>query len=70
MTVHLTAQQGDTLDQLAWRELGMGSADIGPLLLANRGIADLGAVLPEGTIVTVPDPSPTADTLAIVQLWD
>ncbi len=67
----LTARQGDTLDELLWRERGLGAADIGPTLAANPGIADLGPVLPLGTAVDVPasaTPAPTA--LPLIQLWD
>lgn len=66
----LRSRQGDTLDALAWRELGLGSADIGPLLEANRGLADLGAILPDRTPVIVPASAPAAETLDIIQLWD
>jgi phage tail protein X len=40
------------------------------LLDGNRGLADLGAILPDRTEVTVPASAPAAETLDIVQLWD
>jgi phage tail protein X len=70
MAVILYSRQGDTVDALAWRELGLGSADIGPLFEANRGLADLGPILPERTAVAVPASAPAAETLDIIQLWD
>ena len=36
----LTAKQGDTLDELIWRERGLGAADIGRVLALNPGVAD------------------------------
>lgn len=67
----LTAKQGDTLDELIWRERGLGAADIGRVLDLNRGIADVGAVLPLATTVAMPTSmAPAARTLPLIQLWD
>jgi len=67
----LTAMQGDTLDELIWRERSLGAADISRVLDLNPGIADLGAVLPVGTVVIVPASStPGATVLPLIQLWD
>jgi phage tail protein X len=67
----ITARQGDMLDELAWRERGLGPADMPALLTLNPGVADLGPVLPLGTAVVVPAPpqAPTIATRDIVQLW-
>lgn len=66
----ITARQGDTLDELIWRERGLGAADIGRVLALNPGLADAGAILPIGTAVTLPAsiaPAPTM--LPLIQLW-
>lgn len=69
----LVSQQGDTLDAMLWRERSLGPDAIGPVLAANRGIAQLGAVLPAGTRVIVPasvTTSATAPVRDMVQLWE
>ncbi|MEG3160929.1 tail protein X [Sphingomonas sp. LB2R24] len=67
----LTALQGDTLDELIWRERAFGAADISRVLDLNPGIVDLGPVLPVGTVVIVPTGSaPAATVLPLIQLWD
>lgn len=69
--VPITAQQGDTLDLLLWRERGLGPADISAILDSNPGLAALGSVLPMGTIVLVPAVTTPAQTsLPLIQLWD
>lgn len=67
----IRAQQGDTLDALLWRERGLTVTDAVKVLEANPGLADLGAVLPLGTPVTVPAiAAPASRTIPLVQLWD
>lgn len=68
----LVARAGDKLDLLLWRDAGLGPGEITRVLDANPGLADLGPILPLGTIVTVPA---TADANAtrvrpLIQLWD
>jgi len=66
----ITARAGDTLDELTWRERGLGPADLPLLFALNPGIADLGAVLPLGTVVTVPAAAaPATPVRDLVQLW-
>ncbi|WP_062731886.1 tail protein X [Sphingobium abikonense] len=67
----LVARQGDTLDQLLWREAGLGPGKITPVLDANPGLADLGSILPLGTVVIVPasEEAATTRTLPLIQLW-
>lgn len=69
-TFTVLALQGDTLDLLVWRELGATQGVVEQALNLNRGIADAGAILTEGQIVTLPLllTAPTA-TNDIVQLW-
>lgn len=69
----LTAQQGDKLDQLIWREAGLGPAALARVLDANPGLADLGPILPLGTLVIVPPAPAAASTTPVrplIQLWD
>ncbi|HEY5804850.1 MAG TPA: tail protein X [Lysobacter sp.] len=69
MRVH--ALQGDTLDTLCWRHLGRTAGVLEAALEANPGIATLGAVLPHGTPVDLPEPANTAPARrALLQLWD
>lgn len=65
----VSAMSGETLDALLWRELG--TTDVEPVLEANRGLAELGAFLPEGTLVLIPEiaSAPVVDA-ALVQLWN
>lgn len=69
----LVAKQGDKLDQLLWRDAGLGPGEITRVLDANPGLADLGTILPLGTVVIVPatpEPSGSATrVLPLIQLW-
>lgn len=70
----LVAKQGDKLDLMLWRDLGLGASEIGPVLRANPSLADLGPILPMGTKVTVPaaktSTQNTTRTRPQIQLWD
>lgn len=68
----LTAKSGDTLDLLLSRDAGFGPDHLTRVLDANPGLADLGTVLPLGTIVIVPAPTAAAATgvRPLTQLWD
>ena len=66
----LRSRQGDTIDALMWRERGLGPADLDTVLALNPGVAGIGAVLPLGTLITVPDSAPTLAMIETVQLWD
>jgi phage tail protein X len=64
----VTAQQGDTLDKLAWRHLGATAGVVEATLVANPTLAELGPVLPLGTPVNLISPS-AAVTTQTVSLW-
>ena len=68
----VTAQQGDTLDALCWRELGSTSGGVVETAFGlNPRLADGGAFIAEGTSVRLPDPPrPSAANLETVNLWD
>lgn len=65
------ARQGDTVDALCWRELGATRDVVEAVYELNRGLADLGPILPEGTPVTLPSrQTVTPPVLPLLQLWD
>lgn len=68
----LVALSGDKLDLLLWRDAGLGPAEISRVCDANPGLADLGPILPLGTVVTVPATADARATraLPLIQLWD
>lgn len=65
----VSAHQGDTVDLLCHRHLRRTDIVVS-VLEANPGLAALGAVLPMGTEVVLPDSAPAATTKTLVQLWD
>ena len=66
-----TALQGDTLDLICWRELGTTVRVVEQAFDLNPGLADIGAVLAEGTEVILPDILPTTIiTRETINLWD
>lgn len=66
-----TARQGETLDAICWRHYGATAGVLEAVIAANPGVADLGAVLPHGTQVELPDIDRSAQktTVSLVQLW-
>ena len=64
------AHQHETLDGLAWRQLGSTAGHVEATLAANPGLADLGAILPRGTLVTLPEQVTAAEATTLLQLWD
>lgn len=71
MTRQLRARQGDTLDLICWRYYGRTAGVTESVLAANPGVADLGSILPHGTLVTVPEiKTTTPNQIPLVQLWD
>ncbi|CNL09292.1 tail protein X [Yersinia kristensenii] len=67
--MQIIVQQGDTLDLICARYYGYTEGVFETVLAANPGLAELGAVLPHGTPVELPDvqTSPVTET---VNLWD
>lgn len=64
------ANQGDTVDSLCWRYYGKTRGMDELVFEANPGLAALGAVLPIGHEVDMPDQPQQSQTRQIVQLWD
>ncbi|WP_341743091.1 tail protein X [Azonexus hydrophilus] len=67
--MQVRSHQGDSVDSLCWRHLG-SSAPVESVLEANPGLAALGPILPEGTLVTLPDSAPATSIRATINLWD
>lgn len=63
------ARQGDTLEAVCWRHLKRTDLVVQVLDL-NPSLAEVGAILPEGTLVALPDVVATANTKKLTQLWD
>lgn len=69
--MQVRARQHDTVDALVWRYLGDGAGYVEQTLELNPGLAQHGAVLPSGLIVTLPEPVASSAAVAdLVQLWD
>ena len=67
--MEVTALQGDSVDSLCYRHLGTSDA-VEATLEANPGLAALGAILPMGTVVALPDAVQSTPTKTLIQLWD
>ncbi|WP_025121252.1 MULTISPECIES: tail protein X [unclassified Serratia (in: enterobacteria)] len=67
--MEVIAQQGDTLDALCQQHYGRTEGVVESVLLANPGLAEVGVILPHGTVVTLPVMA-TAPATETVQLWD
>ena len=66
-----TAQDGETVDAICWRVLGRTAQVTEKVLALNPGLADIGAQLPGGTVLTLPDFAGTpVETRVTVKLWD
>ncbi len=64
-------KQGDVLDDVVWRQYGVGTWSVVQQVLdANPGLADHGAVLPAGLVVTLPEIENPTTTTKSVSLWD
>lgn len=69
--LRVQAMQGDTLDAVCYRVYGRTAGVTEAALEANTGLADLGPVLPIGTVITLPEPAAAVQpTTTQVQLWD
>lgn len=67
---NVRAHQGETLDALCQRVLGSTAGVTEQTLALNPGLADLGPVLPHGTLVALPDEQTAAPAIAdTIQLW-
>ena len=64
------SKAGDTVDEIVWRHYENSvTGALEQVLEANRGLADLGPVLPVGTVVLLPVFEKTRESES-VSLWD
>lgn len=63
------ALQGDTVDAICWRVYGRTAGLTEAVLEANPGLADLGPVIPQSHLVTLPAQAPQPQRQT-VNLWD
>ncbi|KJS35910.1 MAG: hypothetical protein VR70_14915 [Rhodospirillaceae bacterium BRH_c57] len=68
MTANAITRQGDTVDLVAARHYDGDTSMVTDILEANPRLADLGAILPIGTRITLPPRRPT--TRPGINLWD
>lgn len=67
----VTALDGETVDAICWRELGRTQGVTEQVLSLNPGLAGLGAALPGGTTVILPELTQmTPAVLETINLWD
>ncbi len=62
--------QGDTVDTVCWRYMGATAGVVEQTFAANSGLADLGVVLPTGTVIALPEAPGPSSTKKMVKLWD
>ncbi|KVQ57494.1 tail protein X [Burkholderia territorii] len=66
----VAALQGETLDALCWRYYASTAGTVEAVLEANPGLAELGVVLPMGTVVDMPKLNTIERALPLLQLFD
>ena len=69
MAVYRTTD-GDVIDAVCRRFYGRAAGAVEAVLEANPGLAELGPVLPAGTLVELPDLPRPLETIETVKLWD
>ncbi len=71
--MEVMAIQGDTLDALCYRHLGVTGGMVEQALALNPGISLHGPHLPMGLLVQLPEPPSASAATAerpLIQLWD
>lgn len=63
------AIQGDTVDRICYRIYGKTAGITEAVYEANAGLADIGPIIPTGTLVKLPEVA-SQPTQATVQLWN
>jgi phage tail protein X len=66
----VNAQQNDTVDAVCWRHYGRTQGTVEAVLEANPGLAELGAVLPIGTAIELPEIETIESVAPLIQLFD
>lgn len=65
----VVTKQGDVVDRIALKAYGRTAGATEAVLAANPVLADLGAQLPAGVVLVLPDIE-TATIAPTVRLWD
>ncbi|WP_175947056.1 tail protein X [Burkholderia pyrrocinia] len=68
--MNIIALQGETLDALCWRYYASTAGTVEAVLEANPGLAELGVVLPMGTVIDMPELNTIEQTKPLLQLFD
>jgi len=69
MTTYRTSEE-DIIDAVCRRHYGREAGAVEAVLEANPGLADLGPVLPAGTLVELPELPRPLEIIETVKLWD
>ncbi|WP_417441905.1 tail protein X [Idiomarina sp.] len=67
--MEVRAQQGDTVDVICQRHLRRTAGVTEQTLELNPGLAELGPVIPRGTLITLPEVT-APPRKKMIQLWD
>lgn len=61
---------GETVDLICRRHYGDESGYVEAVYDGNRGLAALGAILPAGVVIVLPEVVTASQADAVVRLWD
>lgn len=70
MSNQYATRDGDSVDYICWKHYGQQSGAVEAVYSANPGLADLGALLPAGIIIVLPELAKPAETVRVIRLWD
>jgi len=68
--ITVRAKQNETVDAICWRHYGRTAGVTEQVFEANPGLADVGAILPTGYQVRLPEIEVQAERADTVNLWD
>ncbi len=64
------SEQGDTLDLICYRHYGSSHLTTEQVMEANPQLAELGTVIPENSLIELPQINSTTPVNKSIQLWD
>ena len=68
--ITVRARQNETVDAICWRHYGRTAGVTEHVYEANPGLSDIGAILPTGHPVNLPEIEAQAEQAGTVNLWD
>jgi phage tail protein X len=68
--MNVRSNQGDTVDFICWRQYGRTIGVVERVLNANPGLAEMGEILPIGTLIELPNIIENMQQNQMVKLWD